>query len=187
MVVAALAERGISGVQSAGTPNAGASPAAPTPRRPSGERRVAIGSDHGGFALKRTLKELLIELGYQAIDVGTHSTASCDYPDFAIKVGERVRSGDCRLGIMIDGAGIGSAMALNKMCGIRAATVHSEATAVNSREHNDANVLVLGSAQIHPGHAKRITRIWLSTEHAGGRHARRVDKINALDVTRAGA
>jgi ribose 5-phosphate isomerase B len=152
---------------------------------PDADRRVAIGSDHGGFALKKTLIELLRELRYEVEDCGTYSQDSCDYPDFAIKVGEAVRGGLCALGIMIDGAGIGSAMALNKMAGIRAATVHSEATAINSREHNDANVLVLGSGQMHSGHARRITRIWLATPHAGGRHARRVDKINALDEGRA--
>jgi len=148
---------------------------------PGAGRRVAIGSDHGGFDLKRRLLEHLRELGYEAVDVGTHSADSCDYPDFAFAVGRALQSGRCALGIMIDGAGIGSAMALNKLPGIRAATVHSEATAVNSREHNDANVLVLGSLQMNPGHARRITRIWLATPHAGGRHARRVDKINALD------
>ena len=154
--------------------------------QPGAARRVAIGSDHGGFELKGWLKELLQELGYTPVDVGTHSKASCDYPDFAIAVGRAIQSGQCRFGIMIDGAGIGSAMALNKMSGIRAATVHSETTAVNSKEHNDANVLVLGSAQIHSGHARRITRIWLATDHAGGRHALRVDKINALDTARGG-
>jgi ribose 5-phosphate isomerase B len=146
--------------------------------------RVAIGSDHGGFDLKRRLKELLLELGHRPVDVGTHAPASCDYPDFARKVGEAVRGGKAQLGIMIDGAGIGSAMVLNKMPGIRAATVHSEATAVNSRAHNDANVLVLGSMQMHPGHAARITRIWLQTPHEGGRHARRVSKIDAMDAGR---
>jgi ribose 5-phosphate isomerase B len=164
-------------------------PPAPGPtifREPSTvpERRVAIGADHGGFDLKRRLIELLREEGYEPVDVGTFDPGSCDYPDFAIKVGEELRTGRCKWGIMIDGAGIGSAMALNKLRGIRAATVHSEATAINSREHNDANVLVLGSAQIHPGHAARITRIWLKTAHAGGRHARRVEKINALDEER---
>jgi ribose 5-phosphate isomerase B len=149
--------------------------------QPGAARRVAIGSDHGGFTLKRRLIEMLGELGYEAVDVGTHSPASCDYPDFAIEVGRQIQGGACRLGVMIDGAGIGSAMALNKMRGIRAATVHNEATAVNSREHNDANVLVLGSAQIHAGHACSILRVWLKTEHAGGRHAKRVAKIDALD------
>jgi ribose 5-phosphate isomerase B len=151
------------------------------PPRPGADRRIALGSDHGGYLLKESLKELLQELHYEVYDVGTHSTAACDYPDFAIKVGRALQEGRCRLGIMIDGAGIGSAMALNKLAGIRAATVHSEATARNSREHNDANVLVLGAGQIHAGHARRVTRIWLATEHAGGRHAKRVDKINALD------
>lgn len=156
---------------------------APTQARrgASSTRCVAIGSDHGGFDLKRRLLELLQELGFQAFDCGTHSAASCDYPDFAVAVGRAIQSGRCGLGIMIDGAGIGSAMALNKLPGIRAATVHNETTAVNSREHNDANVLVLGSLQMNPGHARRIVKIWLATPHAGGRHALRVDKINALD------
>lgn len=154
-------------------------------RAPGGKPRVAIGSDHGGFPLKQSLCGLLRELGHEFVDVGTHDTNSCDYPDFAVAVGEQLRRGRCALGIMIDGAGIGSAMALNKLVGVRAATVHNEATAVNSREHNDANVLVLGSGQVNVGHARRITRIWLATPHAGGRHARRVDKINALDSARA--
>lgn len=176
--------------------SSGAAPTAPpatgllpglAPLQPGAERRVAIGADHGGFPLKEGLKELLAELKWEVLDVGTHSTQACDYPDLAVKVGQALQQGRCRLGIMIDGAGIGSAMALNKLAGIRAATVHSEATARNSREHNDANVLVLGSAQMHAGHARRITRIWLATEHAGGRHAKRVEKINALDAARAGA
>lgn len=153
-------------------------------RAPAEGIRVAIGSDHGGFDLKRQLCELLVEQGFVPVDVGTHSRESCDYPDFARAVGQTVRDGQATWGIMIDGAGIGSAMVLNKMPGIRAATVHSEATAINSRAHNDANVLVLGSAQMHAGHARRITRIWLQTPHEGGRHARRVEKINALDQER---
>lgn len=160
----------------------------PTPapgRAPGGKPRVAIGSDHGGLVLKSALCGLLRELGHEFVDVGTHSPDSCDYPDFAVAVGEAVRARRCELGIMVDGAGIGSAMALNKLAGVRAATVHNEATAVNSREHNDANVLVLGSGQVNVGHARRITRIWLATPHAGGRHARRVDKINALDRARS--
>ncbi len=160
------------------------SPASVLRPRPDGIR-VAIGSDHGGFDLKRQLCELLRERGFVPVDVGTDDRKSCDYPDFAWKVGDAVRRGRARWGIMIDGAGIGSAMTLNKMRGIRAATVHNEATAVNSRAHNDANVLVLGAAQMHPGHARRITRIWLETPHAGGRHARRVEKINRLDQGRS--
>ena len=152
-----------------------------TDRSTVSRMKVAIGSDHAGYKAKQRAIEALRELGAEVDDVGTHSEASCDYPDYAIEVGRRVQGGACRLGVMIDGAGIGSAMALNKMKGIRAATVHNEATAVNSREHNDANVLVLGSAQIHAGHACSILRVWLKTEHAGGRHAKRVAKIDALD------
>ncbi len=176
-----LVESALSGLEGKGTAVT-PQPATPPVLHAGAARRIAIGSDHGGFALKRRLVELLEELNYEALDVGTHSTESCDYPDFAMAVGQSVNSGHCRFGIMIDGAGIGSAMALNKMAGVRAATVHNEATASNSREHNDANVLVLGSAQIHAGYACRIVRIWLATPHAGGRHARRVDKINALDT-----
>jgi ribose 5-phosphate isomerase B len=156
------------------------------PRLAAGaDRRVAIGADHGGFALKKQLLELLAELGWEAWDVGTHCTAAVDYPDYAVKVARAVARGEAWRGIMIDGAGIGSAMAANKVPGVRAATVHNETTAVNSREHNDANVLVLGSGQVNRGLARRIVRIWLETDFAGGRHQQRVDKIVALDREKA--
>jgi ribose 5-phosphate isomerase B len=148
---------------------------------PGAERRVAIGADHGGFELKCRLVELLEELGYEPHDVGTHSPAAVDYPDFALKVARTVARGEAWRGIMIDGAGIGSAMAANKVPGVRAATCHNEATVVNSRQHNNANVLVLGSGQVNRGLARRLVRIWLRTEFSGGRHARRVEKIDALD------
>ncbi len=149
--------------------------------QPGAERRVAVGADHGGFALKQVLAELLVELGYEPLDMGTAGLESVDYPDFAIKVARAVARGEAWRGIMIDGAGIGSAMAANKVPGVRAATCHNEATAVNSREHNNANVLVLGSGQVNRGLARRMARIWLATPFAGGRHARRVAKIDALD------
>jgi len=158
------------------------SPASPPNQlSPGADRRVAIGADHGGFDLKRVLNELLVELGYEPYDVGTDSTQSVDYPDFAVKVGRVVARGEAFRGIMIDGAGIGSAMAANKVPGVRAATCHNEATVVNSRVHNNANVLVLGSGQVNRGLARRMVRIWLATDFAGGRHALRVDKIDALD------
>jgi ribose 5-phosphate isomerase B len=164
-----------------------ASAPAPTAPRlaPGADRRIAIGADHGGFALKQQLVELLRELALEPVDVGTHDAGAVDYPDFAVKVARTVARGEAWRGIMIDGAGIGSAMAANKIAGVRAATVHNEATAVNSREHNDANVLVLGSGQVNRGLARRLVRLWLATDFAGGRHQKRVDKIIALDREKA--
>jgi ribose 5-phosphate isomerase B len=158
-------------------------PAAAPVLSPQAERRVAIGADHGGYELKLRLVELLRELGYEPLDVGVKTSDAVDYPDYAIKVARAVARGDAWRGIMIDGAGIGSAMAANKVPGVLAATCHNEATVVNSREHNDANVLVLGSGQVNRGLARRMVRIWLQTPFGGGRHQRRVDKIRALDGT----
>lgn len=142
------------------------------------ERIVAIGSDHGGYALKETLKRYLTEeLGWRVRDVGTSSDAACDYPDFAIRVAEAVASGECWRGIMIDGAGIGSSMAANRVPGVLAACCHDVRTAVNSREHNGANVLTLGAGVVGRGLARQMVRVWLGTEFAGGRHERRVTKI----------
>lgn len=163
------------------TPPVPAAPAGAAPRP-----RVALGADHGGFALKEALKGWIVDLGYEVDDAGTHSTDAVDYPDIAVAVAERVARGTCRYGIVIDAAGLGSCMAANKIAGIRAATCHDEATTRNSREHNNANVLVLGSRVVHPGEARRLVRIWLATPFAGGRHARRVEKIDALDQRRHG-
>lgn len=167
-------------------PAPASAPAPAAPRlAPGADRRIAIGADHGGFALKQQLVELLRELAWEPVDVGTHDGGAVDYPDFAVKVARTVARGEAWRGIMIDGAGIGSAMAANKIPGVRAATVHNEATAVNSREHNDANVLVLGSGQVNRGLARRLVRLWLATDFAGGRHQKRVDKIIALDREKA--
>jgi len=144
-------------------------------------RVVAIGCDHGGFEMKENLKAFLIELGYHPLDCGTHSEESVDYPDFAFAVARQVADGNAFRGIVIDGAGVGSCMAANKVPGVRAAMCYDQATAVNSREHNNANVLVLGSGQVNRGLARRLVRIWLQTGFAGGRHQRRVDKIDDLD------
>ncbi|MFQ5600174.1 MAG: ribose 5-phosphate isomerase B [Candidatus Krumholzibacteriia bacterium] len=146
--------------------------------------RLALGADHGGFRLKEQLKGFLRSLGVDVRDVGAHSTDAVDYPDLAVAVAREVASGACRFGIVIDAAGLGSCMAANKVRGVRAATCHDEMTTRNSREHNDANVLVLGSRVVHPGHARRLVRLWLETPHAGGRHARRVAKVDALDESR---
>lgn len=148
---------------------------------PSIRERVAIGSDHGGFALKESLREELADLGVRTIDCGCHSVAAVDYPDIAVAVGRALQEGRAELGIMIDAAGIGSTMTLNRLAGIRAALCHDLYTAVNSRAHNDANVLVLGSRVLHPGEARRLMKAWLRTGFEGGRHETRVAKIRALD------
>lgn len=143
---------------------------------------VALGSDHGGFALKETLKRYLVEeLGVSVRDVGPGSDAPCDYPDFAALVAKAVARGECSRGIVIDGAGIGSAMAANKIRGVRAACCHDVRTVVNSRSHNNANVLTLGAGVVGRGLALQMVRTWLSTDFEGGRHEKRVAKIMELE------
>lgn len=144
-------------------------------------RRVAIGADHGGFAMKEALKGLLLELGYAVEDCGTFSSDPVDYPDFAAAVARRVATGICWRGIMIDGAGIGSCMAANKVAGVRASMCYDLSTARNAREHNDANVLTLGAGLIGVALAKDIARVWLATECSEVRHQQRVAKIMALE------
>jgi ribose 5-phosphate isomerase B len=144
-------------------------------------RVVAIGADHGGFELKEQLKEYLRDWGYRALDLGTDSVESVDYPDFAEAVGNAVAQGQAWLGIAIDSAGIGSSIAANKVPGVRAALCYDRATARNSREHNDANVLALGAKLLAPEVAREIVALWLSTPFAGGRHQRRVDKIRGIE------
>ncbi|MBI4770755.1 MAG: ribose 5-phosphate isomerase B [Chloroflexi bacterium] len=157
-----------------------ASPASPPPT-PGSKLPVALGADHGGYPLKQSLKELVASLGHPVIDCGAHSAEAVDYPDFAYAVARLVSEGQAWRGIIVDGAGIGSCMAANKVPGVRAALCYDYATAVNSREHNDANVLTLGAGLIGPALAAQITRAWLGTEFGGGRHARRVDKIMAIE------
>ena len=147
----------------------------------AGEGVVALGADHGGFALKETLKEFVASLGYPVVDCGTHSTEAVDYPDLAYAVARLVSAGEAWRGILVDGAGIGSAMAANKVPGVRAALCHDHATAVNSREHNDANVLTLGAGLIGASLAKQIVQTWLAAPFGGGRHQRRVDKIVEIE------
>ena len=145
---------------------------------------VALGADHGGFPLKEQLKGPLGELGYVVLDLGTSGTDAVDYPDFAVAVARAVTEGRAWRGIMVDGAGIGSAMAANKVAGVRAALCYDLTTAQNAREHNDANVLTLGGTLIGTRLAVDIVRAFLATEFGGGRHAKRVDKINSLDTAR---
>jgi ribose 5-phosphate isomerase B len=146
----------------------------------SGLQVVAIGADHGGYSLKEKLKPVIAEAGYGIIDCGTNSTDSVDYPDYAYAVARLVADEKAWRGIMIDGAGIGSCMAANKVPGIRAAMCYDQATAVNSREHNNANVLTLGAGLIGPALAGQIVKTWLTTDFGGGRHARRVNKIDDI-------
>lgn len=142
---------------------------------------VAIGCDHGGFSLKERIGFRLKEQGYSVIDCGTNSAEAVDYPDFALAVAQKVASGEASCGIVIDGAGIGSAMTANKVPGIRAALCYDLSSARNSREHNHANVLTLGAGLIGPALALQITEAWLETPWGPGRHANRVDKITAIE------
>ncbi|MET0645492.1 MAG: RpiB/LacA/LacB family sugar-phosphate isomerase [Pyrinomonadaceae bacterium] len=152
------------------------------PRRGSrAEKIVAVGADHGGFPLKEELKGLLAELGHRVRDFGTNSTDAVDYPDFAHAVARAVSEGEADLGIVIDGAGVGSAMTANKVPGVRAAACYSVKVAVNSREHNGANVLTLGSGTITPDEMRDIVRAWLAADLTEDRHKRRVAKIDAVE------
>ena len=145
-------------------------------------RVVALGADHGGYELKEQLKAYLRQWGYTVLDQGTDSAAAVDYPDFAEAVANAVARGDAWRGVVIDSAGIGSAIAANKVPGVRAALCYDRATARNSREHNDANLLSLGARTIPPELAREILAVWLDTPFAGGRHQRRVDKIRAIEA-----
>ena len=167
--------------QQGGAPSrATAEPRPSSPPR-SATRSVAIGADHGGYPLKEALKSFLAQLGHEVIDCGTNSTESVDYPDFALAVAELVAQGRVERGILIDGAGIGSCMAANKVPGVRAAMCYDESTALNSREHNDANVLTLGAGFLGESLARQIVKTWLASPFGAGRHARRVDKIKAIE------
>ena len=145
-----------------------------------GLARVAIGSDHGGFDMKESLKSYLDELALTFVDYGTYSKESVDYPDIAHAVALAVAVGHARQGIIIDGAGIGSAITANKVPGIRAGACYQEAGARNAREHNDINVLTLGSTLMPPEKLKPIVHIFLTTHHTESRHKSRVAKI--MDV-----
>jgi ribose 5-phosphate isomerase B len=144
--------------------------------------RIALGADHAGVQLKASIKGLLDERGIEYQDVGTDTTESVVYPDFAARVAREVACGSFDRGILFCGSGIGMAIAANKVGGVRAASILDETSARLSREHNDANVLSLGERLTPPDIARRIVVAFLDTPFAGGRHARRVDKINALDT-----
>ncbi len=151
------------------------------PRRGSKTSRlIAVGADHGGFRMKEELKTLLSELGHQVHDFGTNSEEPVDYPDLAYAVARSVSEGTSDLGIVIDGAGVGSAMTANKVPGVRAAACYSVAVARNSREHNGANVLSLGSKTITSAEMREIVQAWLGTELTEERHRKRVSKIDVI-------
>jgi ribose 5-phosphate isomerase B len=154
---------------------------APLQHPPGVEKTIAIGTDHGGFSLKEILKNYLHELGYPIIDCGTTNKESVDYPDFALAVAKHVSKSTAWRGIMIDGAGIGSCIVANKVPGVRAAMCYDYATAANSREHNNANLLTLGAGLIGINQAKLVVKTWLETKFGGGRHARRVNKITSIE------
>jgi ribose 5-phosphate isomerase B len=144
-------------------------------------RMIGVGADHGGYAMKEELKKFLAELGHRVNDFGTNSESAVDYPDFAHAVARAVADHSVDLGIMIDGAGVGSAMTANKVPGVRAAACYSAEVARNSREHNGANVLTLGSKTISSEQMREIVRAWLATDLTEDRHRKRVGKIDAVE------
>lgn len=145
------------------------------------ELTIALGADHGGFLMKEALKPVFAEFHLQVRDAGVHDGATADYPDIALAVAELVAGGQAARGVIIDGAGIGSAMAANKVPGIRAALCYDKASARNSREHNHANVLTLGGRLLTHSQAEEVLRTWLATPFGGGRHQARIDKITGIE------
>ncbi|MDB5085216.1 MAG: ribose 5-phosphate isomerase [Bacilli bacterium] len=143
--------------------------------------KVAIAADHGGYDLKETLKNTLLELRIEFEDFGTHSSDSVDYPDYGIQVAERVASGEFERGVLICGTGLGMSMVANKVPGIRCAVVHDTFSAKATREHNDSNIIAMGGRVVGPGLAEDILRIWLQTDFLGGRHAKRIGKITDIE------
>jgi len=168
--------QGVNPSPAAGNPAPQSAAAQPAP-----QRTVAIGADHGGFEMKEILKGYLAELGYRVTDCGTNSKEAVDYPDFALAVAQLVSENKAWRGIVIDGAGIGSCMTANKVPGVKAAMCYDYSSASNSREHNNANVLTLGAGLIGMNLAKQIVKTFLETEFGGGRHARRIEKIDLIE------
>jgi ribose 5-phosphate isomerase B len=144
------------------------------------QERIGIGSDHAGFRLKESVKRWLVEHAYGVLDLGTHSEEACDYPDFAIALAEAMRTGEVERGILICGTGVGMSIVANKFLHLRAAVCHDPTTARFSRAHNDANVLTMGSRITGEMVALDIVNAWLHTPFEGGRHSRRLEKIERL-------
>ncbi|HEX9864275.1 MAG TPA: ribose 5-phosphate isomerase B [Acidimicrobiia bacterium] len=188
--VRTLVESVLDGVLGSDSDRPGPDPAPPTPAGADEgvpKATIAVGSDHGGYPLKERLAFKLRETGYEIVDCGTDSHDAVDYPDFAHAVAREVSSGSCRYGIVVDGAGIGSAMVANKVPGVRAALCYDLSSARNSREHNHANVLTLGAGLIGEALAWQIVEEWLSVDWGGGRHARRVAKIDEVERQYSGS
>lgn len=141
---------------------------------------IPIASDHAGFPAKEQTKKLLEEMGHEAADFGTHSEESVDYPDYAIQVAEKVNNGDFDMGILVCGSGQGVCMTANKYPKVRAGLVYSKNSAEMTRRHNNANILCLPGRELDESEIKEILDTWLNTEFEGGRHERRVNKIESL-------
>jgi ribose 5-phosphate isomerase B len=142
--------------------------------------RIALGTDHAGFLLKERIKSHLATAGHEVVDFGTDSEASVDYPDFIVPAARAVARGDCALGIVLGGSGNGEAIAANKVRGIRCALCWNEATARLAKEHNNANMISLGARQTPETTARQIVDAWLAATFEGGRHQRRIDKLDAI-------
>ena len=170
--------------QGGASPTEGSTQARGSAAPPLAMQHIAVGADHGGVALRDAIAARLRELGHDVTDHGTTGTSPVDYPDYAIAVARAVATGGAQIGIMVDGAGIGSCMTANKVPGVRAAMCYDVTTAQNAREHNNANVLTLGGGLIGTRLALAIVETFLSTSFGGGRHAARVAKIDALDAPR---
>ncbi len=145
---------------------------------------IAVGSDHGGLELKQAICKLLLERDIEFVDLGAFNDSSVDYPDFGIKVATAVANGDCETGILVCGTGIGMSIAANKVDGIRAALVHDIFTAQMAKEHNNANVLVLGGRILSTEMGCKLVEVWLDSKFEAGRHQTRLDKIHQIEADR---
>ena len=145
-------------------------------------KEILIAADHGGYSLKEEVKNYLQDNGYTVIDLGTHSKESVDYPDFAAAVAQKISNNEYSLGILMCGTGIGISIAANKFPNVRAALVHDEFSAKMAKVHNNANILVLGGRTTTPERAKKLVTIWLNENFEGGRHTRRLEKINSIEA-----
>ncbi len=146
---------------------------------------IAVASDHGGFELKQAICALLQERGLDFVDMGTNDESSVDYPDFGRKVAEAVAEGRCSQGILVCGTGIGMSITANKVDGIRAALVHDSFTAQMAKEHNNANILVMGGRILSVDTGRKLVEIWLDSTFEAGRHQNRLDKIRQIETERS--
>ena len=144
-------------------------------------KKILIASDHAGFVLKEKLKPYMVNKGLEVVDLGTCSKGRCDYPEFAYTLAKKISEGECKRGVLICKTGIGNSIMANRLPGVRAALVYNVKAARLSREHNDSNVLVLGSVFVNKKLAEKITDVWLKTEFLGGRHARRLNLIKRFE------